>query len=133
MAGLRAIDTRTGTHPGNSDPRMTAPDARRKRARPAVMRYTAGRSVQGDSSMASRRHTQATPQQGGCSRGTRVFDELDDVTLAAPAHVASLDQDLPAGAHGTVVGIWQGGRAYEVEFSEPFECLVTVPAEGLRS
>jgi hypothetical protein len=44
-----------------------------------------------------------------------------------------LDQDLPAGAHGTVVGVWQGGRAYEVEFSEPFECLVTVPAERLHS
>ena len=70
---------------------------------------------------------------GRGSGGTRVFAELDDVTLAAPVHVASLDQDLPAGARGTVVGVWQGGRAYEVEFSEPFECLVTVPADGLRS
>lgn len=55
------------------------------------------------------------------------------MALAAPVHVASLDRDLPAGAHGTIVGIWEGGRAYEVEFSEPFECLVTVPAKGLRS
>ena len=72
-------------------------------------------------------------RNGRGSGGTRVFAELDDVTLAAPVHVASLDQDLPAGAHGTVVGVWQGGRAYEVESSEPFECLVTVPAEGLHS
>jgi hypothetical protein len=63
----------------------------------------------------------------------RIFEELDDVTLPAPVHVASLERELPAGSHGTVVGVWQGGRAYEVEFSEPFECLVTVPAEGLRS
>ncbi|HTW69118.1 MAG TPA: hypothetical protein VME47_04450 [Acetobacteraceae bacterium] len=63
----------------------------------------------------------------------RVFEELADVTLAAPVQVGTLDRELPAGSHGTVVGVWQGGRAYEVEFSEPFECLVTVPAEGLRS
>ncbi len=85
--------------------------------------------------MTGQRRAQATPQQGALpvgSRQRRAFEELDDVTLVAPVHVASLDQDLPAGAHGTVVGIWQGGRAYEVEFSEPFECLVTVPADGLR-
>jgi hypothetical protein len=85
--------------------------------------------------MAGQRRAQATPQQGALPGGSgrrRAFEELDDVTLVAPIHVASLDQDLPAGAHGTVVGIWQGGRAYEVEFSEPFECLVTVPADGLR-
>jgi hypothetical protein len=69
----------------------------------------------------------------GDTSGARVFEELDDVTLAAPVHIAALDQELPAGAHGTVVGVWQGGHAYEVEFSEPFECLVTVPAEGLSS
>jgi len=61
------------------------------------------------------------------------FEELADVTLASSVHVATLDRELPAGSHGTVVGVWQGGRAYEVEFVEPFECLVTVPAEGLRS
>jgi hypothetical protein len=81
--------------------------------------------------MAGRWRTTQTPQQG--TSGTRVFEELDDVTLAAPVHVASLDQELPVGAHGTVVGVWQGGRAYEVEFSEPFECLVTVPAGGLSA
>jgi hypothetical protein len=100
--------------------------------------------------MANRRNTPASPRQGagpvaqtggdrnagpggGASRRARVFEELDDVTLAATVHVASLDRELPAGAHGTVVGVWEGGRAYEVEFSEPFDCLVTVPAEGLRS
>ena len=84
--------------------------------------------------MAGRRRSHATPSNTKDEAHSRVmFDELDDVTLAAPVHVASLDRDLPAGAHGTVVGVWQGGRAYEVEFSEPFACLVTVPAEGLSS
>jgi hypothetical protein len=72
-----------------------------------------------------------TPPTGGTSGHSPGFGELDDVTLAAPVHVATLDRDLPVGSHGTVVGFWQDGRAYEVEFSEPFECLVTVPAEDL--
>jgi type III restriction enzyme len=75
----------------------------------------------------------ASREPSGPSGGRRIFDELDDVTLAAPVHVASLERELPAGSHGTVVGVWHGGRAYEVEFSEPFECLVTVPAEGLSA
>ena len=84
--------------------------------------------------MPSRRRSYATSSNAKDEPHSKVmFDELDDVTLAAPVHVASLDRDLPAGAHGTVVGVWHGGRAYEVEFSEPFECLVTVPAEGLCS
>ena len=70
---------------------------------------------------------------GSHPSGTRVFEELDDVALAAPVHVASLDRDLHAGARGTIVGVWERGRAYEVEFSEPFACLVTMPAAGLRS
>ena len=88
--------------------------------------------------MTKRKRAQALPARTATRthripRKVRSFDELDDVTLAAPVHVAALDRDLPAGSHGTVVGVWQGGRAYEVEFSEPFEALVTVPAEGLHS
>ena len=62
-----------------------------------------------------------------------MFEELDQVALVMPVCDNTSGRNLPAGAHGTVVGIWQGGRAYEVAFSEPFECLVTVPAEGLCS
>jgi hypothetical protein len=77
--------------------------------------------------------TQAATRKRGTSQNVGMFDELDDVTLVAPMHVATLHRDLPDGSHGTVVGVWQGGHVYEVEFSEPFECLVTVPAEGLRA
>jgi hypothetical protein len=61
------------------------------------------------------------------------FHELDQVTLAEAVYVTELERELPVGASGTVVGIWQNGRAYEVEFSQPFECLVTVPSEGLKA
>jgi hypothetical protein len=59
------------------------------------------------------------------------FKKLDDVVLAAPVHVVTADRDLPAGAHGTVVGVWRDGAAYEVEFTQPFACLVTVRAASL--
>lgn len=66
-------------------------------------------------------------------RGSRMFNELDEVALATPVYVKDVGRELPAGARGTVVGIWQGGKAYEVEFSTPFECLVTVPSAGLAA
>lgn len=65
--------------------------------------------------------------------GPRAFGELDEVALARAVYVESLHKELPAGSRGTVVGVWQEGRAYEVEFAKPFECLVTVPAEGLSA
>ena len=45
----------------------------------------------------------------------------------------SLDdgRTLPAGAVGAVVGTWAGGAAYEVEFSEPFHVVATIPAAKL--
>ena len=61
------------------------------------------------------------------------FKELDDVVLAAPVHVATLGRDLPAGAHGTIVGVWRNGAAYEVEFTQPFACLVTLRAASLQA
>ena len=96
--------------------------------------------------MAGRKRTQPTPQQGALTgqeiiggmpdhapggadaRDPHVFDELDEVALTTPVYVKDLGRELPAGARGTFVGVWQGGRAYEVEFAEPSECLVTVPA-----
>jgi hypothetical protein len=38
---------------------------------------------------------------------------------------------LPAGAVGAVVGTWSGGAAYEIEFSEPFHVVATVPRAKL--
>jgi hypothetical protein len=61
------------------------------------------------------------------------FKELDDVVLAAPVRVATAGRDLPAGAHGTIVGVWRNGAAYEVEFTRPFACLVTLRATSLRA
>ena len=40
-------------------------------------------------------------------------------------------RELPAGARGTVVGVRHDKRAFEVECTHPFACLVTVPAESL--
>jgi hypothetical protein len=40
---------------------------------------------------------------------------------------------LPAGAAGAIVGVWGGGKAYEVEFAEPFHAVVTVPASELSA
>jgi Domain of unknown function (DUF4926) len=65
--------------------------------------------------------------------GRPTFKELDDVALAAPVYVKAANRELPAGARGTVVGVWRGGDGFEVEFTEPFECLVTVRAEGLSA
>jgi hypothetical protein len=65
--------------------------------------------------------------------GPRAFNELDEVVLARAVDIRDLGKELPAGSRGTVVGVWQGGRAYEVEFAEPLACLVMVPAEGLAA
>jgi hypothetical protein len=62
-----------------------------------------------------------------------IFKELDEVTSITPVYVKDPGRELPVGGRGTVVGVWQGGRAYEVEFAEPFECLVTVAPEGLSA
>jgi hypothetical protein len=62
-----------------------------------------------------------------------LFNELDSVALAVPVFVDSAGRKMPAGARGTVVGVWQGGKAYEVEFTVPFACLITVPAKDLTA
>ena len=57
--------------------------------------------------------------------------DLDDVVLLASAR--SLDgYPIPVGAEGTIVGVWQDGEAFEVEFSEPHEALATVPVAALK-
>jgi hypothetical protein len=39
---------------------------------------------------------------------------------------------LPAGARGTVVYAYGSGAAYEVEFAEPFQCVVTLVREDVE-
>jgi len=65
---------------------------------------------------------------------------LDTAPFAAPPNaslneltrvsiVRRVDADgrwLPVGATGTVVHAYADGRAYEVEFTQPFPCLVTL-------
>lgn len=51
--------------------------------------------------------------------------ELDMARLLVP----DTDDDgheVPAGSVGTVVGVWNQGEAYEVEFVVPFQALATV-------
>ena len=67
------------------------------------------------------------------SHAPRTFSELDEVSLTRPVRIQDIGRELPAGARGTIVGVWQGGRAYEVEFAKPFPCLVTVPSESLSA
>lgn len=61
-----------------------------------------------------------------------VISELTRVALVTDYLDADTGRSLPAGSRGTVVGIWAKGRAYEVEFTEPFACLATVSPEALR-
>ena len=56
--------------------------------------------------------------------------ELSLVSLTCA--VESQDGLLPAGATGTVVHVYSQGRAYEVEFSEPFHTIATIEATALR-
>jgi hypothetical protein len=51
--------------------------------------------------------------------------ELDTARLLVP--VTDDDgREVPAGSVGTVVGVWNQGEAYEVEFVAPFQSLATV-------
>ncbi|AWB22233.1 DUF4926 domain-containing protein [Methylobacterium currus] len=40
-------------------------------------------------------------------------------------------REVPAGSVGTVVGVWNQGEAYEVEFVTPFQALATVESGQL--
>lgn len=57
--------------------------------------------------------------------------DLDDVVVLA-AVVTDDGDTIPAGTEGTIVGVWKGGEAFVVEFSEPVGALVTVLPIDLR-
>lgn len=75
------------------------------------------------------------PETGGVAAGASVA-ELDRVTLGqdVESDVESDDgETVPAGATGTVVGIWAGGAAFGVEFTVPVSALATVRAEAIAA
>lgn len=59
------------------------------------------------------------------------FTELTQVTLSRP--VQADEGVVPAGSVGTIVHVWRGGAACEVEFSDPFETVATVRADDLAA
>lgn len=63
------------------------------------------------------------------SRGLPRHPELSVISLVRS--VASDDGVLPVGATGTVVHVYPGERAYEVEFFQPFHTVATVEASAL--
>lgn len=57
--------------------------------------------------------------------------ELDRVALTAA--VTSDDGDaMPSGAEGTIVGVYNDGEAYAVEFAVPAGALANVEVQHLR-
>ncbi|WP_345822932.1 DUF4926 domain-containing protein (plasmid) [Methylobacterium fujisawaense] len=59
------------------------------------------------------------------------FRELDDVRVLID--VTTMDGDtIAAGTEGTVVAVWKGGAAYEIEFPEPMGALATVKAGNVE-
>jgi Domain of unknown function (DUF4926) len=55
--------------------------------------------------------------------------ELSRVSLARP--VESPDGVVPAGSTGTVVYVYAGELAYEVEFTRPIHAVATVEASAI--
>ncbi len=75
----------------------------------------------------------------GAPTKTKGRAELDLVCLSRPVKANfqpgedgfATSREIPAGAIGTIVAVWDHGEAYEVEFSEPFAALATVEAADL--
>jgi len=61
---------------------------------------------------------------------TGAIPTLSTVALKRPH--ASDGRLLPGGATGTVVHSYRDGTAYEVEFSEPFHCVVTLARDDVE-
>lgn len=59
-----------------------------------------------------------------------VYKELDIVTTQSTFGLDGLI--FPSGSVGTIVHVYPGSRAFEVEFSEPSPAVVTLEAEDLR-
>lgn len=60
----------------------------------------------------------------------RLIPELSMVKLTHPRECEG--GVLPEGATGAVVFAYRDGAGYEVEFVEPFHCIVTVERDDIR-
>ena len=60
-----------------------------------------------------------------------VLRDLDDVVVLSDV-VTDDGASIAAGTEGTVVGVWEGGRAYIVEFAEPMGALATIDAGSVK-
>jgi hypothetical protein len=57
--------------------------------------------------------------------------ELSRVTLAH--NVKSENGVIPAGSTGTIMHVYPGGPAYEVEFTSPIHTVATVKADDIAA
>lgn len=57
------------------------------------------------------------------------YDELSVITTKND--IIRTDGIIPAGSIGTIVHVYAGGKAYEVEFCSPFQAVVTIEPESL--
>jgi hypothetical protein len=59
--------------------------------------------------------------------------ELSIVTLRRSLHPRECaGRELPEGTRGVVVHVYPEGAAYEVEFANPFPCVVTTRSDDIR-
>jgi hypothetical protein len=58
------------------------------------------------------------------------FAEFSEVTLKRPVEVQGVQ--MPAGAHGVIMGVYADGLAYEVEFASP-HVVLTIEQEDLQA
>jgi hypothetical protein len=58
---------------------------------------------------------------------------IGDLSVVSLRHPRECEgRTLPEGATGTVVYAYRGGVGYEVEFEQPFHCVVTVGRDDIR-
>ena len=65
-------------------------------------------------------------------RDEKTIDLIPELGLVALRQARACDgRVLPEGTTGTVVFVYRDGAAYEVEFEEPFHCVVTLNRDEL--
>lgn len=75
----------------------------------------------------------APPQAGKRQARTplRAFRDLEVVRLSQD--FVSPGGRIPSGTQGTVLQVFDGGRAYQIEFEGPHDIPETVPREALKA
>ena len=66
-------------------------------------------------------------------RQSKTIDSIPELGLVALKQARACDGGmLPEGTTGTVVFVYRDGAAYEVEFEEPFHCVVTLDRDDIH-